>query len=773
MSRIDGRLHRLVLLALLWSSSVANAAVIEVPGGVATLQAAIAAVSADGDVIEIAAGTYPSPLAAEDGFPGFRISDRLVDFTIRAANGAVVVLDGQGERPVFRFQNTDAALGGLVTFEGLVFRNGFSNTQGLTAGVTVQRAQATFRDCVFDANVTVQPDTGSGGVAVSLGSIARFERSTWSNNTNRLFGAGLAVEEHENVTVLDSLVTNNSVAVPNHAPTAAGGGIHVGNATLLVERTRFEDNRAGYVGGGLFAVGSWDDTQGGSFVTVRDSTFVGNRAVRSPGVLYPYPTEGGGVHVEDLSSIEIVDSRFLENQANHGGGLNAYRAVVVVRDSEFRGNRASGGEAIGTKSVGGQLNLISNDGVDATTGYGAINRRNASLLVEDSLFVGRYGATTTAADVAGCLFVSGDTFRAFGLAGVPQNGTIEQNRASAVVRRSVFHDCDVQQTAIAGTGIGGALSVDVADLTLEDSLVLDSDAFGLVGANAGTGGGAALLSHSHAAIARTTFAGNTSGSFGGALFAQGVDLDIRDSLFLRNAVAPSVSKPCFQQYGSALFTSPFDASGGRPAQAATGIVATSVVSDNQGVPIYDDDRTNGPINDTRYDANQFFAEPSSGAVFSNTVPNNVAPYSFCINAAQMSALVVQRANLTSTAKSAIANTDLGVVPPAAGLVPAPSKVNSQAAAGDPPPSDMSTLGYAWSGQAAQLDGVVLAVGQGVTPAAAGPHTLVVDAGAAVAQVTVAPEAASVLGALAALGTLLLRWRRRACAASRDGGNAIR
>jgi predicted outer membrane repeat protein len=315
------------------------------------------------------------------------------------------------------------------------------------------------------------------------------------------------------------------------------------------------------------------------------------------------------------------------------------------------------------------------------------------------------------------------------------------------------------------------MSVDVADLTLEDSLVLDSDAFGLVGANAGSGGGAALLSHSHAAIARTTFAGNTSGSFGGALFAQGVDLDIRDSFFLRNQVNPGVSKPCFQQYGSALFTSPFDASGGRPAQAATGVVATSVVSDNQGVPIYDDDRTNGPINDTRYDANQFFAGPSSGAVFSNTVPNNVAPYSFCINAAQMSALVVQRANQTSTAKSAIGNTELGDIPPLAGLVSAPSKVKSQAVAGDPPPSGASTLGYAWSGYAAQLDGVVLLARQGVTPAAAGTHTLVVDAGAA-AHVTVAPESASVLGALTALGTLLLCSQRRARAVSRDGGNAI-
>jgi len=748
-----------VLLVSLWLAP-ADAALLSVPSQVPTLQQAIDQAGA-GDVIELADGTYPAP-PGDAGSQGFHVTNKGVDFTIRAAAGATVVLDGQGSVAVLRFQNTDVSLSGNVTFEGLTFRNGLSNVPGLTAGVTLQKAHGTFRNCIFDSNHTVEASSGGGGVQVSAGSTADFESSIFSNNSSPYYGGGFALADHSSAIIRDSQFLDNRCNLPGHNPTASGGAIHVVDSTLDVERTRFEGNQAGYSGGAVYALGSWDDASGGSTVTVRDSTFLNNLSVPDPSVSFALPTEGGGVHAEDLSTIRVYDSRFLGNQAHDGGGLNAYRAQVEIYDSVFRGNQATGGAATGTKSLGGQIELISNDVNDPSTNGGAVNRRPASLVLADTLLEGRYGGTTIAGDVGGCLFASGDTNRAFGLNGVAQLGDLASNRAPLVLERVVLHDCDVQQHAVAGSGVGGGIAGNLVDLTLQDSLVVDCDAFGVPGSDNSSGGGLALFTGSQAALRGVTFAGNTAGAFGGALFAQGADLEVTQSAFLGNELSPGVAEACFASTGAALFIAPFDASGGTPATDATGLVANSTFSGNVGLPIFDDDRTNGPINDVRYDGNQGYSASFGGAVYTDAVPNNVPPYSICITGAQMSALVVQRANGTSTAKSFVPNVDLGSAPAFAALTAAPSHVLGQLAAGDGPSPGTSFLGYAWSGGAAALDGSGIAGTQGVVEVGLGTHTLDVDAGAARSQAVVPEPQAwlAQLAVLAALAAMRAAARRR-------------
>ena len=756
-----GTLRRLAgaLLVSLWLAP-ADAALLSVPSQIATLQQAIDQAGA-GDVIELANGTYPAP-PGDAATQGFHITDKAVDFTIRAAASATVVLDGQGSGAILRFQNTDVSKSGHVTFEGLVFRNGLSNVQGLTAGVTLQKANGTFLNCVFDSNNTVEASTVGGGVQVAVGSTADFEGSTWSNNSSPFSGGGLSVADHSSVVVRDSQFLDNRCNLPGHSPTASGGAIHAGNSTLFVERTRFDGNQAGYSGGGIYAIGDFDDAAGGSTVTVHDCTFSNNLAIRDPSVSFSLPTEGGGVHAENLTAIRVYDSRFLGNQAHDGGGLNAYRAQIEIYDSVFRGNQATGGAASGTKSLGGQIELISND-VTAD----AVNRRPASLVLEDTLLEGRYGGTTIAGDVGGCLFAGGDTNRAYGLNMVPQIGDLASNRATVAMQRVVLHDCDVQQDdALPGSGVGGGIAGDLVDLTLQDSLVLDSDAFGVPGSDSSSGGGLALLTGSHAVLQRVTFAADTAGAYGGAVFAQGADLEVSQSAFLDNELSPGVAEACFpSSTGAALFIAPFDASGGRPAADATGFVDDSIFSGNIGLPIFDDDRTNGPINDVRYDGNEFYSSSFGGAVYTSVIPNNVPPYSVCITAAQMSALVVQRTNGTSTQKSSVANTDLGSAPSFAALTAAPSHVLDELAAGDGPSPRTSFLGYAWSGVTAMLDGSALGSSNGLTEVGQGTHTLVVDSNAAISHAVIPePEAWQLqLGALIALAAMQAaasRMRRR-------------
>ena len=167
-------------------ASAGHAALIRVPADVASLQTAIDQAQ-NGDIVEISAGAYDSPIG------GFQINNKSTSFTIRAAGDGPVVLDGGGVREVLRFQNTDPALGGLVSFEGLTFRNGFSNTLGLSAGVTMQRSMGTFTACRFEDNATIEPNTIGAGVQVAVGSSATFIRSVWLRNTSIFFGGGMAV----------------------------------------------------------------------------------------------------------------------------------------------------------------------------------------------------------------------------------------------------------------------------------------------------------------------------------------------------------------------------------------------------------------------------------------------------------------------------------------------------------------------------------------------------------------------------------------------------
>ena len=103
------------------------------------LQTAIKTVK-NGDVIELAAGTYASPSK------GFTIQNPGKSFTIRAAAGAAVILDGKSKATIFLVKSTK---GKLITFERLTFQNGVSTTEGAAGAVTLNAATARFVDCRF------------------------------------------------------------------------------------------------------------------------------------------------------------------------------------------------------------------------------------------------------------------------------------------------------------------------------------------------------------------------------------------------------------------------------------------------------------------------------------------------------------------------------------------------------------------------------------------------------------------------------------------------
>lgn len=696
-----------LLLCGVLAASAAHAQTTISVSTAAGLQAAIDAVG-EGGIIEIKGGTYavpqPSPAAPEGGY---HANDKGRSFTIRAAQGATVRLDGEGARTVFRLINSSAANGRPIAFEGLTFANGYSATDNRAGGLTIAKGHATFVNCTFENNRSNAPAAGGGGMVVAEGATVFFISSAFVSNSAKNYGGGLTVASGSRVYVHNSTFFANRTNLAGHAANAAGGAIHVYDATLRVSNSLFEANEAGYVGGAIYALGPWKTPEStpSAHVRIVNSTFVDNYALRAPGAPAGPPTEGGAVHAEDQTTMEIDYSRFVGNAADTGGGVNLYRAIVTLRNSVLQGNVALG-RGVGN-GFGGAVSAISND----TPSDGGANRRSASLTIADTFFQGRLPGQALLPQIGGCVYASGDGSRMYGENGVAPSGTSAVNRAQVAVTRTGFYECDVEQDSPTNAGgIGGGLAVGLTQLGLTDVIVVNSDALAESGVTQayGSGGGLAVFDQSSASIATSFLAKNSATKFGGALYVQGSTINASNTGFVANSVPGG-------GYGSAIFSAPDT---GRNVPVG-GTIQTSTFSMNTGaLAVFDDDRASGPINAIQYLTNQF--RPATGTLVYQSA------LTAAVDAAGLNALTAPRDkgdnNAGVTASSEPVSGKLLALPRMRLGSAAP---NDLAAAGDRTPS---YLVFAWGGAtAASLNGTGIAGNAGADFAPGpGTHSLFVS-----------------------------------------------
>lgn len=688
-----------------WPAMLAAAAPVRVPQDARTLEAAISRVT-DGGIIEMAAGSY----APSGG--SFTIGNARKGFMIRAAAGAQVVLNGGGTKSILRYVNSDRGRGKRVTFERLIFRNGFSSAAGVSGAATLSQAEAVFRGCTFEANHNGGLLADGGAVRVVDGSEATFVDTPFRGNSSLLRGGALVVFG-ATATIQGGDFTDNRTNEPGHRSDSLGGAIYVLDGVLRVSGTRFERNGAGFAGGAIFGFGTWEGP--GSDLLVTGSTFLSNQVLADPCCVNPQPTAGGAIHVEDKTRLRIHQSLLRDNRADFGGGVSGFRTIVEIYASVFQANRSA--DSNPGRGVGGAVNVLSNDDTDSSTGGGTINRRSAELRVDRSLFQGGAGAVPTLPFVGGCVFAEGDSNRLYGENGVPQIGTVNENRARVEIAGSVFSDCDVV-TSAGGTGVGGGLLADLADLTLTGSLFLDNDARG-AGAR---GGGAVVEGESSAVVARTTFARNSAEDSGGGLFVGGSALDLSDGRFYANAILPDAGGGSLR--GAALFAIP--RLNVQKPRNVEGSVRGSGFFANNGVPVWDVDPASGPTNDLRYDGNRFDSG-LGGQVYVNSL---AAPGGLSVGG--LNSLTVFRSGRPPTDKSDGTNQS-----PFAPREGAAVDVPAASAVGAPPlNSTTSTLAYATVGGNASLGTFPLASPIGLIDLGPGDYPLNVGgATVAIAKLT--------------------------------------
>lgn len=705
--------------------------VIHVPGDAATLEQAISTVP-QGGIIELAAGTYTSP--GSDGWVLNNINKR---FTVRAATGANVVLSGGGNHRIFRYQNSDLNSVKPITFERITFANGYSAEQGLSGGITMYWAKATFIDCKFENNRLDNAVTTPGAaVYIAEQSTVFFFNTTWTGNNAKAGGGAIGVRSQSKVYIhQNQFLSNNNGSLYN----SVGGAINLGNAMMRITNSRFDQNRAGLYGGAVYVIGNWTGlprTTPQADVIIANSLFTNNAAVNDATTVGSMPTEGGAVNVEDQSLVRIYSSRFINNRAGIAGAVNNYRANIEIRGSVFLGNKAE--DTRGSAGFGGSISVNSNDG----EGDGTDNKPNATLLVDNSWLQGRYGNTTTSAISGGCLFAMGDGPRIEDDPVVPNQGSIADNQAQVTVRNSVLYDCDTHPSAD-GKGAFGAIYTVFTNFTLQNSIIAEST--GTTSNSAG--GGLTMIYNTTANISGTTFAKNSAQAYSGAVFIQGSHIaSFTGSQLFQNSTGSGKD-------GAAIYS---DSDNLRNINV-TGKIENNTISNNSGntaVIDLDQNVAGKPYNDLQYNGNTFYKGTQTNYEYWDVLSPNYRG-----NASVLNKIVVTRNNRgVNTDKSpSNNNSDASSIPVLGKILAAPSYTLSNRAVGEAS-NPVAKLGYAWSGASAELNGSSVSGNAGAADTtSAGTQTLDVGNKSFTTSVSARANPSATFGVTSSGSSSTLSW----------------
>lgn len=304
----------------------------------ATLGAAVQA-AADGDVIEVHAGTYPAGLVVTK------------PITIRGAGPEQTILTSGGRGAVLALRNTS----GRTTVEHLTLTGGVGyeiDRLRYGAGLYVGGHTATARDIVVRDNAS--PRDG-GGVYVDFGELTLID-SIVRNNSAVNAGAGVFVNDGGTMVMSGGEIAANTVRNPEDTDgddetNARGAGLMVEDRAT-VTGTVIRDNVATAQGGGVYCLARCRLTLSG--VTVR-----GNKANRGAGVfnaavltierstIAANTTTGQGGGIFNFNTLTVDDSEIIDNEAEQQGGgianLSGFSAqqvgLMTIARTTFSGNR--------------------------------------------------------------------------------------------------------------------------------------------------------------------------------------------------------------------------------------------------------------------------------------------------------------------------------------------------------------------------------------------------------------------------------------------------
>ena len=344
----------------------------------------------NGGIIELAAGTYPSPSS------GFAINDPQRGFTIRAAAGATVVIDGGGARDILRTSTRASAPGGRspssVSSSPTARRPSTASPRRHHAARPGDVHQCTFENNRSDAS------TGGGGIDVAIGSKAFFFDCMWSGNTAKNDGG----HGHGGVASRTSTAAPSSTTAPTCrttsrarpvAPSTSATRCCASPLALRQQPRRLRQRR--HLRHRQLA--NPVSTPRADALVV-NSTFVNNQAARVLGQL-PRRRPRAAPSTSRTRRPARLQLALPLNSAHIGGGISIYRAMVEIGGTSSR--------VIAPPARGPAPDSAAPSRRPRTTATSPTGAP-PSLTMRDTLVRGRSGGITTVAQTAGGIYAGGD-----------------------------------------------------------------------------------------------------------------------------------------------------------------------------------------------------------------------------------------------------------------------------------------------------------------------------------------------------------------------------
>jgi predicted outer membrane repeat protein len=253
-------------------------------------------------------------------------------------NGSAI--DAEGERTAFYIsgvdftQNQSYNSGGALRIKDSILDlsgGGFVENTAETCGAvdSSQNSELLVSSSMFYKNTA----DGSGGAFCHSGNSLKFINSKFFFNQSGSHGGGVYATRWFAAT--DSVFGSNTAD-------EYGGGIYAGDSVDILRSSIYENTA--FWGGGLYA--GWGPTGSSGpqiVVTVRQSSFSSNHAVRPAGG--QSASVGGGIAFAGFE-MKIEQSAFWANQsADAGGGLYIRRGIVEVVNSTISNNMSADGAA--------------------------------------------------------------------------------------------------------------------------------------------------------------------------------------------------------------------------------------------------------------------------------------------------------------------------------------------------------------------------------------------------------------------------------------------
>jgi predicted outer membrane repeat protein len=284
------------------------------------------------------------------------ISSALDGVTIAGATVNAVYVNGQSSG------STNAVVLANLSVSG----NTSTGSGGPALSLTGSKNASKIHNCSFSSNVATN---GNGGAVYVNGSAApRFDYCRFDSNTSSQGGAMYIADSATSVTIRDSSFSFNEAS--------DGGAIYGYSASVLAQRTRFDNNWAANYGGAIYFVARTSAGQ-----TLRECWFqsneAGDRDITFPvdpcGILSSDSSSQGGAIAVVNGQADVFNSLFSNNSARTGGALwnsNASNVILNVYGSTFVSNCAAystGGPVFFAYGAGNIYNSIFWNNGDVTT----------------------------------------------------------------------------------------------------------------------------------------------------------------------------------------------------------------------------------------------------------------------------------------------------------------------------------------------------------------------------------------------------------------------